>query len=50
MTRRQKSIAIETRSLEDDYTNHFLSHFGFHDEQRSDHSNFWKYYQTEQTV
>lgn len=36
--------------LEDDYNNHFLSHFGFHDEQRSNHSNFWKYYQTEQSV
>jgi len=50
MTRRQKSIAIEMGKLKDDYNNHFLSHFGFHDEQRSDHYSFWKYYQEEQSI
>jgi hypothetical protein len=44
MTRRQKSIAIEMGKIQDDYHNHFLSHFGFHDEQRSDYLNFWKYH------
>lgn len=50
MTRRQKNIAIENKEIPDDYHNHFLSQFGFHDEQRSDYLNFWKYYQTEQKV
>ncbi len=50
MTRRQKSIAIENKEIADDYHNHFLSHFGFHDEHRSDHYSFWKYYQEEQSI
>lgn len=45
MTRRQYSLAIERKEVDDDYHNHFLSHFGFYDEQPSDYG-FTKYYTT----
>jgi hypothetical protein len=45
MTRRQYSLAIERKEVDDDYHNHFLSHFGFYDEQPSDYG-FNKYYST----
>ena len=28
---RRKALAIESGEIKDDYTNHFLSHFGFHE-------------------
>jgi hypothetical protein len=37
MTIRQKNLAIERKEIEDDFKNHFLSHFGFHDEQPSEY-------------
>lgn len=37
MRKREKYIKIEKGELKDDYTNHFLSHFGFHDENRSEY-------------
>jgi len=43
MTRRQKNLKIERKELQDDYHNHFLSHFGFYDENLSDY-NFSKYH------
>jgi hypothetical protein len=45
MTRRQYNLAIERKEVDDDYHNHFLSHFGFYDEQPSDYG-FNKYYST----
>jgi len=36
---------IERGDIEDDYSNHFLSHFGFFDQNRSDHT-MTKYYKT----
>lgn len=37
MRKRQKYSKIEKGELKDDYKNHFLSHFGFYDENRSDY-------------
>lgn len=45
MTKRQKNLMIERGELEDDFKNHFLSHFGFYDEQPSEYG-FYKYYTT----
>lgn len=36
---------IERKEIEDDYSNHFYSHFGFYDENLSDYS-YSKYYVT----
>jgi hypothetical protein len=37
--------AIEEGKIEDDYSNHFLSHFGFYDQNRTEYS-MTKYYKT----
>jgi hypothetical protein len=49
MTRRQKALSIERGELEDDYNNHFLSHFGFYDENTSDYGRLSKYYKNDIT-
>ena len=43
MDRKQKSNYIERGIIEDDYHNHFLSHFGFYDRNLSDYE-YGKYH------
>lgn len=50
MSKRQHSLAIENKEIVDDYHNHFVSHFGFYDERRSNNFEVSKYYKCDQAL
>jgi len=48
MTRKEIYLAIENKEIVDDYHNHFVSHFGFYDQRRSNNFEVGKYYKCDQ--